>query len=177
VALAGEKSISRAQLMQRAQAGDREAFHALFRDIGPLITNFLRRRLADKTEIEDICQETLIAVYKSRHTFQPQRPLEPWLFAIVRKVTAEHLRHDRRLGFQIPMDELPEIGVESSSSQDLELREALQRLSPAQVEALALTKLQGLSVEEAARRAGTSVGSMKVRVHRAYASLKRLLLH
>jgi RNA polymerase sigma-70 factor (ECF subfamily) len=80
------------------------------------------------------------------------------------------------VGFQVPIDELSEIGVESSSSQDLELREALQRLSPVQIEALTLTKLQGLSVEEAARRAGTSVGSMKVRVHRAYASLKRLLL-
>jgi len=162
--------------MQRAQTGDRDAFHALFRDIGPLVTDFLRRRLADKTEIEDICQEILIAVYKSRRTFQPQRPLEPWLFAIVRKVTAEHFRRARRVGFQVPIDELSEIGVESSSSQDLELREALQRLSPVQIEALTLTKLQGLSVEEAARRAGTSVGSMKVRVHRAYASLKRLLL-
>jgi RNA polymerase sigma-70 factor, ECF subfamily len=176
VALDGENSTSRAQLMQRAQAGDREAFHTLFREVGPLVTNFLRRRLADKSEIEDICQETLIAVYKSRHTFQPERPFEPWLFAIVRKVTAEHLRRNQqRLSFQLHLDALPEIAVESSSSQDSELLEAFQQLSPAQVEALGLTKLQGLSVEEAARRAGTSVGSMKVRVHRAYASLKRSL--
>jgi RNA polymerase sigma-70 factor, ECF subfamily len=177
VASEGENSTSRAQLMQRAQAGDREAFQTLFREVGPLVTQFLRRRLADKTEIEDICQETLLAVYKSRHTFQPQRPFEPWLFAILRKVTAEHLRRNRqRLGVQTYLDELPEIGVESCSSQDSELRDAFAQLSPAQIEALDLTKWQGLSVEEAARRAGTSVGSMKVRVHRAYESLKRSLL-
>jgi RNA polymerase sigma-70 factor (ECF subfamily) len=177
VALDDEKSVSRAQLMERAQGGDREAFHSLFKEVGPLITRFLRRRRSDNTEIEDICQEAMIAVYKSRHTYQPARPFEPWLFAIVRNVSAEHFRRERqRLGFQVQVDDLPEICLEASSSQDLELREALEHLSPAQMEALSLTKVIGLSIEEAARRAGTSVGSMKVRVHRAYGSLKRALL-
>jgi RNA polymerase sigma factor (sigma-70 family) len=176
VALDGEKSVSRAQLMERAQGGDREAFHILFKEVGPLITRFLRRRLSDNTEVEDICQETMLAVYKSRHTYQPERPFEPWLFAIVRKVSGEHLRRDRqRFGFQIHADELPETGVQDSS-QELELREAIEQLSATQIEALGLTKLLGLSVTEAARRAGTSAGSMKVRVHRAYESLKRSLL-
>ena len=172
-----EKGVSRAQLMERAQRGDREAFHILFKEVGPLITRFLRRRLADITEIEVICQEVMIAIYKSRHTYQPERPFEPWLFAIVRKVSGEHFRRERqRQEFQILVDELPELGIEGGSSQDLAVREALEQLSPAQIEALNLTKLDGLSVEEAARRAGTSIGSMKVRVHRAYESLKRSLL-
>ena len=163
--------------MERAQGGDREAFHSLFKDVGPLITRFLRRRVSDNTEIEDISQEVMIAVYKSRHTYQPERPFEPWLFAIVRKVSWEHFRRERqRLGFQVLVDEMPEMCTEGRPSQDLEVREALEQLSPTQIEALGLTKLLGLSVEEAARRAGTSVGSMKVRVHRAYESLKRALL-
>jgi RNA polymerase sigma-70 factor, ECF subfamily len=177
VALVDEKNASRGQLMERAREGDREAFHTLFKEVGPLITRFLRRRLSDYSEIEDICQEAMIAVYKSRHTYQPQRPFEPWLFAIIRKVTGEHFRLERqRLGFQVQVAELPEISSAGGSSNDLELREALQQLSPTQMEALGLTKVVGLSVEEAARRTGTSVGSMKVRVHRAYQSLKRSLL-
>jgi RNA polymerase sigma-70 factor, ECF subfamily len=162
--------------MERAQGGDRDAFHALFNDVGPLITRFLHRRLRDSSEVEDICQEAMIAVYKSRHTYQPERPFEPWLFAIVRKVSAEHFRRERqRLGFQIQLDELPEFGSEAGSLGDLELREALEQLSPTQMEALGLTKVIGLSVEEAARRTGITAGSMKVRVHRAYESLKRSL--
>jgi RNA polymerase sigma-70 factor (ECF subfamily) len=172
-----EKSASRTRLMERAQNGDREAFHALFTDVGPLVTRFLRRRLPDQTEVEDICQEALIAVYKSRHSYQPERPFEPWLFAIVRKVTGAHLRRNRqRLGIQVYMDETPEICVEGTSTLVVELRQALEQLSPTQMEALGLTKLLGLSVAEAARRAGTTVGSMKVRVHRAYGSLKRSLI-
>ena len=176
MALDDEKSVSRARLMARAENGDREAFHALFTEIGPLITRFLRRRLPDQTEVEDICQEALIAVYKSRHTYQPERPFEPWLFAIVRKVTSVHLRRNRqRLGFQVYTNEITEICVEATSTPVVELRQALDQLSPTQVEALGLTKLLGLSVAEAARRAGTTVGAMKVRVHRAYESLKRSL--
>ena len=162
--------------MRRAQDGDREAFHTLFEDVGPLVTRFLRRRLSNAHEIEDICQEALIAVYRSRHTYQPERPFEPWLIAIVRKVSGEHFRRERqRLGFQIHVEELPEIGVQGSIS-DLELREALGQLPPAQIEALGLVKVIGLSMEEAASRVGTTVGSMKVRVHRAYESLKKSLL-
>jgi len=163
--------------MERAQGGDREAFHTLFKDIGPLIARFLRRRLSDNNEIDDVCQEAMIAVYKSRHTYQPDRPFEPWLFAIVRKVSGEHLRRERqRLGVHVQVGELAEISCAGGSTNDLELREAIEQLSPMQMEALGLTKVIGLSVEEAARRTGTTVGSMKLRVHRAYQSLKRSLL-
>jgi RNA polymerase sigma-70 factor (ECF subfamily) len=163
--------------MERVQSGDREAFQALFKEIGPLITRALRRRLFDQTEVEDVCQEIVIAVYKSRHTYQPERPFEPWLFAIVRNVTGEYVRRSQQhFGFQMQMDELPEIGTEGASSLGVELREALEELSPTQMEALGLTKVLGLSIAEASQRARTTVASMKVRVHRAYESLRKSLI-
>lgn len=163
--------------MARAQEGDREALHALLTEIAPIIGRSLRRRINDSAEVEDICQEVLIAVYRSRHTFQPQRPFEPWLFAIVRRVTGEHLRRKRQhSGVEILIDEAPEMVTESSAGLSIGLREAMERLPPAQLEAVELTKFLGLTVEEAARRAGTTVGSMKVRVHRAFESLKKSLL-
>jgi RNA polymerase sigma-70 factor (ECF subfamily) len=170
-----DTSLSLGQLMELAQNGDRAAFHALFKQIDALITRSLRRRFPHNSDIEDIYQEVLLAVYKSRHTYQPSQPLEPWLFATVRKVSSEHFRrHRQRLGFQVPVDEIPEIHVEGTSSADLELRDALDQLSPGQIEALRLTKVLGLSVAEAARRANTTVGSMRVRVHRAYEILKEV---
>ncbi|MGH7879557.1 MAG: RNA polymerase sigma factor [Candidatus Binataceae bacterium] len=145
--------------MERAQNGDREAFQLLFRDIGPLVTSFVRRRVRDPAEVEDVCQEALMAIYRSRQTFQPTRPFEPWLFAIVRNVTARHLTNHRlRYGWQPPVEYVPEVRVEDSSSLALEMREAFARLSPGQREALSLTKLEGLSIEEASARAGASAG-------------------
>jgi RNA polymerase sigma-70 factor (ECF subfamily) len=168
-----EKSAARARLMERAQSGEREAFQALFGEVGPLITSFVRRRVFDGAEVDDVCQEALIAVFKSRHTYQPSRPFEPWLFAIVRNVIAAYLQRNRQHSRWHEPNEIPELWTEDESSLAVELRDGLKQLSANQLEALKLTKLSGFSIAEAARRAGTSVGSMKVRVHRAYESLKR----
>jgi RNA polymerase sigma-70 factor (ECF subfamily) len=163
--------------MERAQAGDKEAFQVLFGDVGPLITRFVRRRIPAQEEADDVCQEALLAIFKSRHTYQPARPFEPWLFAIVRNVFAAYLQRNRQhFTWQEPMSEIPEIGAEDESSLAAELSDGLRQLSPNQLEALKLTKLSGFSIAEAAARAGTSAGSMKVRVHRAYESLKRAML-
>jgi RNA polymerase sigma-70 factor, ECF subfamily len=160
--------------MERAQNGDKEAFQALFGDIGPLITRFVRRRVLNQSDVEDVCQEALIAIFRSRHSYQPARPFEPWLFAIVRNVIAAYLQRNRRhTRWHDPASEIPEIFAEDGSSLAVELRDGLNQLSTNQLEALKLTKLSGFSIAEAAQRAGTSVGSMKVRVHRAYESLKR----
>jgi RNA polymerase sigma-70 factor (ECF subfamily) len=93
-------------------------------------------------------------------------------------VSSRHSRREQQRcpRFQVSIDEIPEIQIEDTSCLDLELRDALDQLSPVQIEALRLTKLLGLSVAEAARRASTTAGSMKVRVHRAYESLRRSLL-
>jgi RNA polymerase sigma-70 factor (ECF subfamily) len=163
--------------MERSQSGDKEAFRVLFDDIGPLVTRFVRRRLIDRADVDDVCQEALLAVFKSRHTYQPARPFEPWLFAIVRNVLAAHLQRYRlRVRWHESMNEIPEIFTEDEASLAIELNESFSQLSANQLEALKLTKLSGYSIAEAASRAGTSVASMKVRVHRAYASLKRSIL-
>lgn len=168
---------ARQLLMERAQRGDKEAFCALVKEIGPLIANCLRRRVADPHELEDACQETLIAIYESRHTYEPSRPLEPWIFAIARHVGANHFRSQRfRASWQVLFDEMPEAVGESSGSCMAGLRHAVARLSRFQREALLMTKIEGLSLAEASARTGASVGTLKVRVHRAYQSLKRSIL-
>jgi RNA polymerase sigma-70 factor (ECF subfamily) len=127
--------------MQRAQNGDREAFQTLFRDVGPLITAFVRRRISDASEVEDVCQETLLAIYESRHTYQPTRPIEPWLFAIAHNVSANYLRNRRsRASWQELMEYLPERADEGEASATLDLRQALNQLPQSQLEALKMTK-------------------------------------
>ncbi|HXD90710.1 MAG TPA: RNA polymerase sigma factor [Candidatus Binataceae bacterium] len=171
-----EKSGRWTQLMERVQDGDQQAFRTLFDEVGPSIARFVRRRVADQSEAEDICQETLIAIFKSRHTYQPTRPFEPWLYAIARNVISRSFSHSlQRVRWLETVAELPEVEGEGHAVQSVELREAFARLSPNQQEAVRLTKVDGLSIAEASRVAGASVGSMKVRVHRAYQSLRESL--
>ena len=163
--------------MELVQQGDGVAFRALLDDIGPAISNFLRRRMADPSEVEDVLQETLLALYQARHTYEPSRPLEPWLFAIARNVAADHAhRHWARAKWQELVESLPEVASDATTNTKPNLEEALGRLPQMQREAFVMLKLEGLSTLEAARRAGTSVGALKVRAHRAYETLKKLIL-
>lgn len=172
-----ERSRNRAQLMKRAQAGEADAFRLLIDDIAPALFRFLRRRVSDPHELEDILQETLIAVYESRHTYDPARLFEPWLFAIARNTGADHQRrHWGRACWEELVDELPQKSAEGTGHAGLVLRDALARLPEGQREAFMMLKIEGLTITEASARAGISVAALKVRAHRAYESLRESLL-
>ena len=165
------------QLMVASQAGDKDAFRTLVSEMGPRVTNFVRSRIFDQGEIEDVFQEILIQVYESRHTFDPKRPLEPWLFAIARYVVIDHRRrYLQRSAHQQLTEALPDTAAENPGNLLARFRQALSRLSPFQREALMVTKFEGLSIAESSRRASTSTANMKVRVHRAALLLKKAML-
>src|SRR5205807_1855986 len=112
-----ERSVRRARWMECVQKGDREAYRARLDDVGPPLLAFLRRRVADPHEVEDIHQETLIALHRARHTYDPARPLEPWLFAIARNVAAEHNRRSlARASWEVLLETPPEAPCRMPSS-------------------------------------------------------------
>jgi RNA polymerase sigma factor (sigma-70 family) len=171
-----ERSRLRARLMVRLQQGDADACKELFDSIGPSLTYFLRRRVADPQELEDVYQEVFMAIFEARHTYEPGRPFEPWLFAIARNIAADYTRRRwRRAHWEELVAEPPDQPFETSNAAVPELRSFLAELPPDQREAFSMLKLDGLSVQAAAARVGVSVGALKVRAHRAYKSLKRLI--
>jgi len=171
-----ERSRVRARLMASMQDGDADSCRALLDDIGPLLTSFLRRRIADRDALEDVYQETLMAFFQARHTYDPARPLEPWLFAIARNVAADHARHFwTRASFEQLTDNVPERQADNEPRSDPSLADAMAQLPEQQREAFSMLKLEGLSIEQAAGRAGISVGALRVRAHRAYKTLRKLI--
>jgi RNA polymerase sigma-70 factor (ECF subfamily) len=162
--------------MQGAQHGDREAYRCLLDDIAPALTSFLRRRTVDPQDLDDVYQETLMALHRVRHTYQPSRPFEPWLFGIARHVAADHARRRRtRARWEVITDAPPETGSQGDGAIPRQLEQALAKLSPAQRETIELLQLEGLSPAAAAARLGATAGAVKVRAHRAYKALRRLL--
>lgn len=171
-----ERSRLRAGLMERLQQGDADACSALLDDIGPSLMYFLRRRVADVHELEDVYQEVFMAIFEARQTYEPGRPFEPWLFAIARNIAVDYSRRRwKRAHWEELVVELPEQMADTSNAAAPELNAVLAELPPDQREAFSMLKLDGLSVEAAAARAGVSVGALRVRAHRAYKSLKRLI--
>jgi RNA polymerase sigma factor (sigma-70 family) len=162
--------------MALAQAGDREAYRSLLDDLGPAVMAYLRRRLAVRHEIDDVYQEVLLAIHLSRHTYEPGRPVEPWVFAIAGYVLARQVRSSaRRATREVLVDAMPAEPVRAAAPTRAEVKEALGRLPWQQREALELLRVAGLSVGVAATRAGTTEGALRVRAHRAHKTLRGLL--
>ena len=172
-----EQSRLRARLMQQLQQGDADACQELFDSIGPSLTYFLKRRVADPQELEDVYQEVFMAVFEARHTYEVGRPFEPWFFAIARNIAVDYSRRRwARAHWEELVAEPPEQPADTSNAAAPELSSVLAQLPRDQREAFSMLKLDGLSVDAAAARAGISVGALKVRAHRAYKSLKRLIV-
>jgi RNA polymerase sigma-70 factor (ECF subfamily) len=161
--------------MAEAQRGDAEAYRALLNDIGPEVMGYLRSRVPNPQEAEDLYQETFLLLHQARRTYKPLRPVEPWLFAIARHVLARHLRQRRTQAGREVLVDAPEGVTEESGPARVRLAQALGHLPPTHREAIELLKLEGLSTKAAAARAETTPGALRVRAHRAYKALRQLL--
>jgi len=171
-----------AALMERYQRGERQAFDALAALMGPPLFRFFTHGFGDHATAEDLYQETWLKVHHARHTYRSGEPVMPWLFGIARHVAADHrrkrARHHRRVeaAGQVATVLAPSGGTPAGAARRTEaadlLTQAMDGLPENQREALFLLKVEGLSVEEAARVAGTSPGALKVRAHRAYARIR-----
>jgi RNA polymerase sigma-70 factor (ECF subfamily) len=164
--------------MAAAQAGDRRAYDQLLRAALPLLRAVCRRRLADRTELEDAVQDTLLTVHSVRHTYDPTRPLRPWLVAIADRRAIDRARRARRRARHVTLeDEMgPLVVPEAEARQEArQLRDAVASLPVAQRVALRLGKLEELSLLEASAVSGMTVGALKVATHRAVASLRHRL--
>jgi RNA polymerase sigma-70 factor (ECF subfamily) len=163
--------------MAAAQRGDHDAYRDLLDAVQPMILGYLRRRIESEVAAEDVTQDVLLTMHRVRHTYDPERPFEPWLFAIARSRLIDHLRRRRRVSaIEVLTDSVPEMAATPAAETAGDAAfEILDRLPATQREAFAMLKLEGLTTEEAARRAGVSVSALKVRAHRAYKALRKAL--
>lgn len=163
--------------MKRVQEGDQEAYRQFLDEIGPILFNFVRRRVFNPEMVRDVYQEVLLTLHKARHSYEPSRPLGPWIFTVARNSMLDALGRNRKFAErEVPTEFLPEIvEIERDGGLDDRLDQALKELSPLNREAVELLKLKGLSLEEAAKRLNISVAAVKVRAHRGYEQLRKLL--
>ncbi len=175
---AGEERLK--QLLLRGLAGDAAAYRAFLQELSAHLRAFLKKRLARlPDEVEDLVQESLLAIHNQRHTYDAKQPLTAWVHAIAKYKLIDCLR--RRAGRDALNDPLDE-NVDIFSSADTAAAEArrdlaklLERLPKRQRLPIVHTKLEGLSVAEAARASGMSESAVKVGVHRGLKALAAMI--
>lgn len=172
-------------LMRAAQAGDARAYSSLLNLLAPLVRDLVRRRLRflQPQDVDDLVQDVLLSVHAARATYDPNRPFHPWLGAIVRNRMADGARrYARRWAHEVPpgrpAETFPDHDANMSADRygDAEaLAQAIARLPHSQRQAVELMKLREMSLKEAAAVTGTSIGALKVSVHRGISALRKAL--
>ena len=165
-------------LMRAGLRGDAAAYRALLGRLSANLRAYYKGRLArigrSATEAEDLTQEALMAIHTRRHTYDPDAPLMPWVYAIARYKLIDHLRQTRASMKDMPIDNAEDIlaqddyvGTESA----YDLKRLLNNLPDKMRRSIQSVKLDGLSVAEAANRSGMSESDVKISVHRGLKAL------
>jgi RNA polymerase sigma-70 factor (ECF subfamily) len=176
-------------LMQRYCDGEAGAFRELYALVAPRLLGYLLKMARERALADDLLQQTFLKVHRARAAYVRGADPVPWIYSIAHRTFIDETRKHKRAVVRVGEDEaLPEVAAaitgESEDRRD-EVRgdpelvaaalDALAGLPPQQREAVVLTKLDGRTVAEAAEIAGTTVGAMKVRAHRGYEALRKLL--
>jgi len=163
---------SLARLAALAQQGDRQAYAALLAACRSWLLRYLRRRVSPEA-LDDLVQETLLSVHRKLATYDPARPVIPWLAAIARYRFVDHLRVTYRAAGEVELDDEAVSGEdeEEAVTARLSLDRLFEALPEAQSRAIALVRIEGLSIAEASASTGQSESLVKVNIHRG---LKRL---
>jgi len=174
------------QLVERAKAGDTDAFAQLYDRYLDTIYRYVYYRVGSRQLAEDLTSETFLRALRSMGTFTWQgRDFGAWLVTIARNLVADHFKSSRfRLEVTIADMVAAEGAAESAESTEgvvlrsltnATLLAAVKRLNPQQQECLVLRFLQGLSVAETAKIMGKNEGAIKTLQYRAVRTLAQLL--
>ncbi len=172
--LSAEPAETDVMLVAALLGQDLAAAGRLYDRYAPNVRGMVHRMLGSDAELDDVVQDVFVAAITSIGKLREPSLLKSWLLGIAVGKVRDHLRtrwRRRWLSF-LPTEELPERAVPSTESQvDIvqEVCSILDRLPPEERIALLLHRLEGLSLDEAAKTCNMSVSTFKRRVARAEA--------
>lgn len=168
------------ELLVQGLDGDSRAYEEFLSGLSGYLRGFLLRRLSSMpNDVEDLVQESLLAIHNKRHTYDRRQPLGAWVHAIAKYKLIDFLR-GRGLRDSLN-DSFDDVGdVFSQASVDAmearrDIMKLLDQLPERQRLPIIHTKIEGLSVQEASRLTGMSESALKVGVHRGLKALAALV--
>ena len=165
-------------LLRAANRGDQRAYADFLRAVTPLVRGIARARGSGvgADVIEDIVQETLLALHQKRHTWRKDMPVRPWLYAIVRyKVVDAFRARGRRV--HLPIEDFAELLPAEPQADPTERSDAermIAELDPRSARIITAIGLEGASVAEASAALHMTEVAVRVALHRGLKKLAQL---
>ncbi|MDX8455494.1 sigma-70 family RNA polymerase sigma factor [Mesorhizobium sp. VK9D] len=173
--MTGKDEAELSRLLKAAIAGDERAYADFLHRIAAVVRGFVRRKIVQGgVDPEDVVQETLLAIHVKRHTWRPDAPVLPWVYAIARfKLIDAFRRRGRRI--EVEIDEIAETFAEPEAEtvSDRDINRALDGLPPAQRSVVSSISVDGHSIGETATKLGISETAVRVSLHRGLAAIAK----
>ena len=163
--------------MRAANAGDEIAYRCLLQALTPLLRQVAQRGFArsgfGNSDVEDVVQETLLAIHLKRQTWDEGAAITPWVTAIAHHKLIDSLRRRGRR-VELPIDDFFDVLPAKPTTESLSSREAerlLSVLGGRQRDVVHAISIEGRSTQEVASRFGISEGAVRVAFHRGLSAL------
>lgn len=161
------------------QRADPAALEKLVQRISPPLVRYFRGWNSGQVDAEDLLQDCWIRIHCARHTYRASEPVLPWIYAIARHTRLDAYRKRRRLeAREVLVSRFPERLHQTTPQAEPEqdaLEHLVASLPESQREVIVMLKISGMSLEEVAKATSSTVGAVKQKAHRAYATLRRAL--
>lgn len=149
---------------------------------------YIAQRIHSRTDAEDLAQDVFVQLCETRAHYEIKEPVEAYLFTVARNAIALYLRKRKKHQQGVSIDSIAKVGTDHSIQQEQnsvgqvlqhQLQKTIQdmavRLSPKAYEAIRLRFIEGLSVKEAAQKAGCSMKAFYSRQERSLKDLKQMI--
>lgn len=168
-----------AGLMRAALSGDTRSYHRLLQEVAPALRALASRGLARHKpggeDVEDVVQETLLALHLKRHTWDERQPFSPWVYAIARNKLIDTLRRRGRQ-VHLPIDDIGELPASEDAPAEgngVDAERLIAGLKQREREIVVAISIEGASARDVALRLGMTEGAVRVALHRALRSLAK----
>ncbi|MGJ8662835.1 MAG: RNA polymerase sigma factor [Marinicella sp.] len=157
--------------------GDQQAFGKLMQAYRKPVYSFLVRNGLDQAFRDDVFQEIFLKIHKSAHTYQPSKPLSPWIFTIAINTIRNTQRKVQPISLcleeaEVIVDEGPSPDSRAQFDETIEwLEQAVIKLPPAQAEAFTLSIIKGMKIKDVGEILGLPLNTIKTQLRRARQAL------
>lgn len=172
------------RLLVRVAARDREAFRALYLEIGPRVKGYVAKSIRQSSIAEELTQDVLLTAWRLAASFDPRRAsAETWIFTIARNRVIDLARR-QRLTLPGPEDpcwvpdpvaDAPDAGIDQRRAAE-RVRRELDRLPEAQRDVMRQVFYEARSFPEIASAQGLALGTVKSRARLAFERLRAALV-
>ena len=159
-------------------SGTRVCTECAWIDFNVELKNFIRKRVSNEHDCEDILQDVFIKIHKSIGSIREEHKFRVWIYKIARNIIIDYYRRNKNPDYELTED------IESNEDEELSanaevaacLKALINRMPEIYKQALLLTEFHNMSQRELGEKLGLSFSGAKSRVQRAKIMLKKMIL-